>query len=777
MELAILLVAVLAHLAIGAFTFSHNPRSATLRAFLLFTIFSAAWSTANYFSLHVATPEATLNTIRWVMFFASAYTLCLFLTIHTFPQARLKLAPWKLTLLLGVNLAVMLLTRTPLIFSAIVGTGANASPLPGPAIPLFAIVTGFSIVGSLYLLFSRLHRATGIYRAQLQYLAAGVMGTFLLIFLTNFVLVILFKINSLLILGPTYTLIFISATAYAIVAHQLFDIRIIIKRTVVYSGLLLFTLGVYSMVIFFFSTIFGGNQVFEFKTFLANLVAAAFIAIGFEPIRRYLTKVTDKYLFKGEYDPQALLGQLSSELSNSVDMHEAAQSLVDLVQANVRVAHTAVITFISENGKLLIKNATQHGYEDPALLQLPQNSFLLQQFRHGPQTLVRDVLCQEIENATTYHPSLQTYQELRTEMDKLKIAVAIPIMVDKTVIGIFIVGDKLSGDAFTKEDIGFLTIIANQTANAIEKARFWEEDQMKSEFVSIASHELLTPTAAIKGYASMVLEGKIAHIDGQGKEFIEKIYQSSDRLANLVQDLLNVSRIESGRLKTYKKPFSLTESVKRAIDELQVKAKEKNLDLRYVEPMRPTGQTIPLVNADPDHVYRVLINLIGNAIKYTPSGWIRCFVEPYNHHFLTFVIQDSGLGIPRDMVGHMFQKFYRADRKSIAGIQGTGLGLYVCKKIVDLMGGEMWLESQEGKGTTFYFTLPIATTPPGTPGATPSLTPQLVTKVVDRLQPTVKSETVTPGTIATTNVVTTPSTMVPPPLPTQETVASPVSKK
>jgi signal transduction histidine kinase len=145
------------------------------------------------------------------------------------------------------------------------------------------------------------------------------------------------------------------------------------------------------------------------------------------------------------------------------------------------------------------------------------------------------------------------------------------------------------------------------------------------------------------------------------------------------------------------------ESVQKAIEELQLKAKEKSLDLAFVA---PTAPLLP-VFADPDHVYRVLINLIGNSIKYTARGWVRCFVTQYDQKQLLFTITDSGLGIPEENQPHLFEKFYRADRKDIAGIQGTGLGLYISKKIVELMGGQMWVESTVGKGTTFYFTVPI----------------------------------------------------------------------
>ncbi|HEY1074937.1 MAG TPA: GAF domain-containing sensor histidine kinase [Patescibacteria group bacterium] len=540
---------------------------------------------------------------------------------------------------------------------------------------------------------------------QLRYVLLGI-SIFSIITFAFGVILPLFDIKPVVAFDAQSSLIWVALTAYSIVAHQLFDIRVIIKKTVVYSGLLLFTLAIYSTIIFIFTSVFGGQDALNPTLLFENILAATLIAIGFEPIRRYLTNVTDKYLFKGDYDPQSVLAQLSQKLSGSLDIKEATQSLVTLVKTEMRLSHAAVVTFGEEESKIIVKQATQDGYLNPGILLLPPENLFLQHFAHSPETIVTDILKSMCEGGENSNPNLQLCHILLVDLEKLSIAVAIPIKVNDKAVGMFLVGEKLSGDAYTKNEIEFLQIVANQTANAIQKARFWEEDQLKSEFVSIASHELLTPTAAMKGYLSMILDDGMGEIDETARKYLTKVFQSSERLAHLVEDLLNVSRIESGRLKINKKEFSLVESVQKATEELSVNAKNKSLDLAFVA----APQALANVYADPDHIYRVLINLIGNSIKYTSQGWVRCFVTQQDTQHLLFTVCDSGLGIPQENLPHLFEKFYRADRKEIAGIQGTGLGLYISKKIIDLMGGQMWVESQVGKGTTFYFTLPIAGT-------------------------------------------------------------------
>lgn len=703
MEIVVLTLSVIAHLIIGLITFRHNPKSLTNKFFFLFTIVASIWSVNQYLSLHQGSPEASLYYIRWAMTLASLYSFSLFITIHTFPSPILQMRKSRFIILILLTLCIAILSQTPLIFADIHGFGPEAEPIPGHLIPLFALFAGYCILGSIYILIARYRKANGQLKAQLQYLIVGVVGSALLLFFTNFVVVVLFNNTSLIILGPTYTLIFIGATAYAIVAHQLFDIRVIIRRTVEYSGLLVFTLAVYSMVVFFFSSIFGGGDIFSFRNLVDNLVAAFLIALGFDPLRRFLARTTDKFLFKGEYDQQAVLTALSQKLSDSGDLNETLLSLVSIIKSQLRLNHAAVITFSTEDKQVMIKNIAQDGYDDTSILQLPPENALILQFAHQPQVLVREYLRQQCEAKKISESWRQVCQFLLVDLVKLEIAIAIPILVNEKAIGIFLVGDKLSGDIYNQNEIAFLSIVANQTANTIEKARFWEEDQMKSEFVSIASHELLTPTAAMKGYLSMILDDNMGQVDDTARRYLTKVAQSSDRLAQLVEELLNVSRIESGRLRVHKRQFSLVDSAAHAVDELQVNAKKKHLDVSFVGPMN----NLPTVFADPDHVYRVLINLVGNSIKYTSSGWVRAFVTNYSPTHLLFAVSDSGLGIPKENQDKLFEKFYRAERKEIAGIQGTGLGLYISKKIVELMDGQMWFVSEIGKGSTFYFTLPI----------------------------------------------------------------------
>lgn len=701
MEIAILVIALIAHLTIGLFTFFHSPRSATHRLFLTFTVVAAVWALVQYLSLHQPTPETTLNVIRWAMAMAILYSFFLYLTIHTFPSSQLRLSRGRLIFFSLLSIVIFCLSRTNLIFSDIKGFGASAEPLPGPAIPLFGLATGFFILGSIYLLISRYRRAKGIEKAQLQYLIIGVIGSAFLMFFTNFVLVVLFKVTSLIILGPTYTLIFIGATAYAIVAHHLFDIRIIIKRTLVYSGLLLFAVIAYSLIVFFFAALFGKTDTFDTRNFVTDIIAACIIALGFEPLRRWLVKVTDRYLFVGEYDPQVVIAELAQTLSSVLDLDEALQSMMKAVTKALRVKKAATFILKTEKDKTVVKRVQGVGYGSSGQLTLDSENLMTAYFAEPKhELLVTDEVRAELEA----HPD-KDLAALLKEMTALDAAVAIPIRVSDKLIGILIMGSRLSGDVFSISDLQFLDIVAKQTAAAIEKSRFYEDDQLKSEFVSIASHELLTPTAAIEGYLSMILDEKMAKVDKKAEDYLRKVQSSARRLSELVTDLLSVSRIEGGRIVINKQPVEVSAIIKKVIDEIGVKASQSDIKLTYLAPSHP----LPKVLADPERVAQIATNLISNAIKYNkPKGTIDVAVEA-DKKMATVTVADTGIGIAPAHLPHLFEKFYRVHDDSAAAEKiGTGLGLYITRSIVELQGGKITVESKPGKGSTFRFTLPVA---------------------------------------------------------------------
>lgn len=230
-----------------------------------------------------------------------------------------------------------------------------------------------------------------------------------------------------------------------------------------------------------------------------------------------------------------------------------------------------------------------------------------------------------------------------------------------------------------------------------------EAARMKNEFVSTVSHELRTPLTSIKGYVDLILDGDAGEISDIQREFLSIVKENSDRLVDLINEMLDLSRIESGRIHLKVEPLDVEDVTAGALDTFRAVLAQSDRSIEVdIEP------GLPLIAADRDRVRQVLINLVSNALKYSPAGGpvlIRVAIE---HEQIRFSVTDHGLGIDEQDQKLLFTKFYRVDSAMTREIGGTGLGLSICKSIIELLGGKIGADSEIGKGSTFWFTLPVA---------------------------------------------------------------------
>ncbi len=309
--------------------------------------------------------------------------------------------------------------------------------------------------------------------------------------------------------------------------------------------------------------------------------------------------------------------------------------------------------------------------------------------------------------------------------------VCAPMMQKEGAIGLLLMGSESPYTHMTEGDKDLVYILATQIGQSIENAKLFEEQwhaqqelenkiqlrtkelsaaleeikivsKRKSDFINAVSHELRTPLTSIKGYASILAAGKLGELPAAAKERVEKINKHSDNLSELINGLLDISRIESGRVEMKLEPLDLLSMAQSLADMLAPPMKDKNVEFVVDIP-----EGLPQVRADKGQLERVFINLIGNAIKFTPPGGrITVAARPVDNTMIQVGVSDTGIGISEHDLKKLGEEFFRVDNDVNAKVKGTGLGLSLVKRIIEAHKGTFSISSQLNHGSTFSFTLP-----------------------------------------------------------------------
>jgi signal transduction histidine kinase len=429
----------------------------------------------------------------------------------------------------------------------------------------------------------------------------------------------------------------------------------------------------------------------ENMSFLVRLADHAAIAIEnvmlYEQTNRRVAELT-------------ALQQISLDLTSSLNLSAVLESVAANTFALTQADEITIYLYDEHEDTLFFGTGlSKEGKQERPPIPIPDDELTAVVARRREAIVFSD---------TSEHPSLRPEWQIGA-------MASIPLQKAGQVLGVFDIFFR-EAHFFAPDERRALNLLADQAAIAIQNAQLFLEvqraNEAKNEFVGIVSHELKVPMTSIQGYARLMTLGAAGPVSQQQQGFASIILKNVERMGNLVSDLLDLARIESGRIQLSPRPVDVTKLIQDAVRVLQdeIDAHEHTLEISVPD-------DLPNVKADPARIIQVWTNLISNAYKYTPrGGTIKAWARPHGSRdtegtdgrWILCAVQDNGVGIDVTDQERIFEQFYRVQHVQTNEEQGTGLGLSITRSIVELHGGHIWVESEPGQGSTFYFTLPAA---------------------------------------------------------------------
>ncbi len=695
-------------------TLKKNYKSRLNHVFILFVISLTIWIISNYISNDITISSKYIIIADYFVFsfsYFAAFSLLWFsVLIANDHLAR------KIFNILSIPLIIIGL----LSFSSLIVAGVEIQDKVyavefGKGIILYGAALISMLLGALFILYKNLRVTSGVQKERLRILFWSLCCALPLVLLTEFILPTTTGWFGLTNIGILPMFILVGALYYSVVRHRLFDLRLVLAISLAYVISITVVVVIYAGLSFRIAReLFGANL--DLRQELFFIVFTLILVISFYPIKKYFDKVTNHFFYRDAYDPQEVLNKLNAQLVKSNNMDRLTKASMDIIFDNIHPQFVCIVILDPSGGHTFYYGSKKNKFtvsEEHNLVNYIMNS--------DHRSFVPDSAGQDGNMS-----SQKIYR-------KHQIAVSSKLMAGDDVIGFKILGDRKSGNPYSNRDIQLLETAADSIAIAAQNTLRYEEiaafnltlqkkiqdatlelqksnaklkalDDAKDEFISMASHQLRTPLTSIKGYISMILEGDAGKISDTQRNYLNQAFISSQRMVYLIADLLNVSRVKTGKFIIESKPTYLPDIVTSELGQLSETAKARGLTLKFA----PTPKGFPVLNLDETKIRQVIMNFADNAIYYTPKGGEITVALNMTKESVECTVNDTGIGVSNSEQHHLFTKFYRAGNARKARPDGTGLGLFMAKKVIAAQGGAVVFKSTINKGSTFGFTFPRA---------------------------------------------------------------------
>ncbi len=699
-------------LGLGVIALLSGRKALLNKLFLAFTVCVGIWIVAACVSNDVNNPPVVSLYGNYVVFFFSyfaSYSL-LWLAIYMVESERLERFFKRFSL---PFILVGIVSATPPVVAGVEVQDNVYAVNFGPLVPAYGIALMGLLAGTLITLGTALKKVKGARHDQINTVFWSLAIAVPILLVTQFIAPAVtgsFEITDIGILAMALPVI---GLYYSTIKHRLFDVRLAAVRSLAYI-LAIGALGaIYYLIAYLISiSLFRGEVNSSVSVSPINIFLALVLAFIFQPIKKFFDRITNEIFYRDAYNSDEFYADLSELLASTTDL----RGLLERASLEIATTLKAEQAFFF----LYFTNGTNHHMSAGT----PHHSRLPLQDARAMDMYMKDY------DEVILTDALPETAKIRRILISHKIALLMPLKRENTVIGYVCLGDQRSGH-YVKRDIKIMSTIADELIIAIQNALSVHEvkeinatlqqridvatkelresnaqlhrlDVVKDEFVSMASHQLRTPLTSVKGYISMLLDGDAGKLTETQQKLLSEAFKSSERMVGLIGDFLSVSRVQTGRFVIEMHPNDLGQLVQQEVESLHEMARTHSLTLRYVQPKKPVK-----VNIDEEKIRQIIMNFIDNAVYYThPGGTIKVNLAVEGNEAL-LTVTDNGIGVPAAEQAKLFAKFFRATNARKQRPDGTGVGLYLAKKVISGHKGKLIFESQEGKGSTFGFSLPI----------------------------------------------------------------------